>query len=73
MPPLEVRIGLFQAGDRNPSPGRVHMPQSNQAGTLQLLSLSSRVCRLQPRSPSSATIEAHAPRDHAPQQETPLR
>ena len=51
--------------------GRFHMPQSNGARELQLVSLCSRVLQPQLVSPSAATTEARVPRAFIPQQEKP--
>ena len=61
------------AGDMGSSPGlgRSHMPQSNQAGAPQLLSLRSRAPEPQLLSLRATTTEACAPRACAPQQEKP--
>ena len=44
-----------------PGPERSQMPQGNKAPVSQLLSLSSRVLRLQILSPRVTSTEAHAP------------
>ena len=48
-----------------------HMPWSNWAHAPQLLSLHSRAREPQLLSPRATTTEAHAPRNHASQQEKP--
>ena len=61
------------AGDLGSSPGlgRSHMPRSNKARALLLLSLHSRARAPQLLSLHAATTEAHVPRARAPQQEKP--
>ena len=58
------------AGDMGsiPGPGRSHMPRSNQACALRLLSLRSRDHEPQLLSPCATTTEACVPRACAPQQ-----
>ena len=62
------------AGDTGsiPDPGRFHMPWSNKACALQLLSLCSRAQELQLR-PRAAITEVCVPRTCALQQENPLQ
>ena len=55
----------------SPGPRRSHMLQSNWAHVPQLLGLCSRACESQLLSPCDTTIEAHAPRARASQQEKP--
>ena len=56
-----------------PGTGGAHMPQSNCACALQLLSPSSRAHEPQLLSPHVTTPEAHTPRAHALQQGKPRR
>ena len=63
------------AGDTGSSTGsgRSHMPRSNEAHAMQLLSLHSRAREPQLLSPRDTTTEACAPRSCALQQEKPLQ
>ena len=63
------------AGDTgsSPGPGGSHMPRSNEACALQLLSLRSRACEPQLLSLRATATEARVPRARALQQERPPR
>ena len=63
------------AGDRSsiPDPGRSHMPRSNKAHALQLVSPHSRAQELQILSPRATATEATCPRACALQQEKSLQ
>ena len=52
------------AGDTSSTPGplRFHMPQSKDSHVPQLLSLTSKACELQLKSPHAIATEAHVPR-----------
>ena len=54
-----------------PHRARSHMPQSDEAGTSQLLSLCSRAWELQLLSPMPQLLKFVCPRAHALQQEKP--
>ena len=70
-----VKSPPASTGDMGSSPGlgRSRMPWSKSARAPQLLSLRSRACEPQLRSPRATTTEACAPKACAPQQEKPLQ
>ena len=64
-----VKNPSANAGDMDltPGPGRLHMPQGNQARVPQPLSQHSRACKPRPLGSRAATTEAGTPTACAPQ------